>query len=275
MQRKFQLFAADNADMLPAIAEHAELIGQEVEHAGSIGRWAVARDGGSAGAVSAVRPGGAAHRRPAVGPGGGRRRTPGRGVAGYRGQREGLRDNPDLSARERRTRGRVDGIRAAAAFSTRRKRGRGVRASQTETAGVRLERAYSSSKRPETLNLVSRAARDYWSVVQTGFHGREGGPNTYQWTNGNATIVSPRAPGAAPKSLRVGIARARAGTPLTVTVNGCAVFNGPVGDAPWFRTFALGRCQGRRAAGAGRPHQAQESTDAGEAARPPNAGRGS
>jgi hypothetical protein len=112
-----------------------------------------------------------------------------------------------------------------------------------ETGGVRLERAYSSSKRPATLNLASRGARDYWSVTQTGFHDREGSANTYRWTNGDATIALPRNLTAPPKSLRIGLARAPAGTPLTVAVNGCTVYSGPVDDAPWWRTFALGQCR--------------------------------
>ena len=58
-----------------------------------------------------------------------------------------------------------------------------------EPAGVRLERAYASSARPEMVNLASRGARDYWSVQQTGFYAREGRPNPYQWTNGDATLV--------------------------------------------------------------------------------------
>ncbi len=239
--RKFQLFAADSADMLPAIADHAELIGQDVD--------TLDRSDDGPLRVLVDRPGQYLRFDPAAPRVAGL--LSGRVVDAAGRQAAAalaIAVNGKVCATTRTYRSETRGSGGAwTAFVPPRHFRSGANEVEVfilrnEPAGVRLERAYASSKRPETLNLASRAARDYWSVVQIGFHGREGGPNTYQWTNGNATIVSPRAPGAAPKSLRVGIARARTGTPLTVTVNGCAVFDGPVGDTPWFRTFALGRC---------------------------------
>ncbi len=242
VQRKFQLFASDNSDLMPAIADHAELLGRQVNtHDRS--------DDGPL-RVFVDRPSQYLRFDPA-----------GPHVAGLLSGRvvDGRgRQTPAILAVA------VNGtIRATTRTYRPESGGRGglwtayvpprhfrpgsneveVFVLREETAAVRLERAYASSKRPEMLNLVSRGARDYWSVVQTGFHGREGGPYTYQWTKGEAAVVSPRDPKASPQSLRIGIARARAGTPLTIAVNGCTVHSGPIDDAPWFRTFALGPCR--------------------------------
>jgi hypothetical protein len=40
------------------------------------------------------------------------------------------------------------------------------------------------------------------------------------------------------------VARARAGTPLTIALNGCTLYSGPIEDTPWFRTFSLRQCPG-------------------------------
>jgi hypothetical protein len=109
---------------------------------------------------------------------------------------------------------------------------------------VRLERAYASSGRPDSLNLASRGAHDYWAVQQKGFYEREGQPIPYQWTEGRATLVVPMKTTALPRSLRVGLARARSGTPLTISFNACVLFKGIVSDTPWFSTFSLSQCPG-------------------------------
>jgi arylsulfatase A-like enzyme len=243
VERKFQLFARDNADMMPVIADHAELIGREVK--------TLDRSDDTALQVVVDRPGQYLRFDP---------RAP--SVAGLLSGRVldadgrqasailAIAVNGRICATTRTYRAESAGGGGVwTAFVPPRHFQPGVNEVEVfvlrdQVAGVRLERAYSSSERPEMLNLASRAARDYWSVVQTGFHGREGGPNSYQWTNGDGTIISPRDPKASPRSLRVGVTKARRGTPLTVTVNGCTVYSGPVDYTPWFRTFPLGRCSG-------------------------------
>jgi arylsulfatase A-like enzyme len=242
VQRKFTLFAADNPDLTPAIADHSELVGRAVDTldrsddaalrvlidrpdqylrydpggthvAGLLSGLVVDARGREASAMLAVA-------------------INGKVCATTRTYRPGTGGQGGLWTAYVPPRYFRPGANEVEVFVLR-----------DEAAGVRLERAYASSQRPETLNLISRAASDYWSVRQDGFHGREGGPNVYRWTTGEAEIVSPRDPKAAPQSLRIGIAKARAGTPLTIAVNGCTVHSGPIADVPWFRTFALGSCR--------------------------------
>jgi hypothetical protein len=60
--------------------------------------------------------------------------------------------------------------------------------------------------------------------------------------SGHATLVAP-ADMRTQRSLRVGVALVPpGGSPLTVVVNGCTVFNGRVAAAPWYRTFSLSGC---------------------------------
>jgi hypothetical protein len=107
-----------------------------------------------------------------------------------------------------------------------------------------LRRAYALGDMPETLNLVSNAARTYWAVGQEGFHGVEPGPIWYRWTMGEARVTVPPVSTPAPKSLRIGLwAVPPGGTPLRLTLNDCVVFDGNVEDAPWYRTFALDGCR--------------------------------
>ena len=241
VQRKFQLFAANNADLLPLI-DHPELLGREVN--------TMDRSDDGPLRVMVDRPSQYLRYEPAAPRIAGL--LTGRVVdaGGHQAAASlAIAVNGFIRATTRTYRpesGGQGGLWTAYVPPRHFRPGANeveVFVLQTETAGVTLERAYSSSKRPEMLNLVSRGARDYWSVVQTGFHGREGGPNTYQWTNGDAAVVTPRDPRAAPQSLRVGIARAPAHTPLTIAVNGCTVHSGPVDDVPWFRTFPLGPCR--------------------------------
>jgi arylsulfatase A-like enzyme len=241
VERKFQLFAADSTDMLPAIADHPELIGRDLStlHQSDDGRLQVVVDrpaqylrfDPAAATVVGLLSG-------RVLENGGRRAA----------ARLAIAVNGKVCATTRTYRGDHGGAEGVwTAFVPPRHFRPGanevtVFVIRDEPAGVRLERAYASSARPEMVNLASRGARDYWSVQQTGFYAREGRPNPYQWTNGDATLVIPRDRGAVPKSLRVGVAIARAGTPLTIALNGCTLYSGPIEDAPWFRTFSLGHC---------------------------------
>jgi hypothetical protein len=242
VERKFRLFGGvDNADMMPIVAHHAEIIGRPVD----------AADRSDEGPLHVVvdRPGQYLKFDPA-GPS-----IPGL-LSGRVLDGTGAQVKASLAIA-------VNGhIRATT--STYRFMGNDVigqwtafvpprhfRAGMNEVevfvirerpAGVRLERAYASSARPHTLNLASRGAHDYWSVQQIGFYAREGGPIPYQWTNGDAVLVLPLDRSAPPHSLRIGVAKARPATPLTVSLSGCTLYKGTVDETPWFRTFALDTC---------------------------------
>jgi hypothetical protein len=108
---------------------------------------------------------------------------------------------------------------------------------------ARLHRAYSSTARPELLNLASNGAREFWSVTQTGFYGREGAPVAFRWTGGEGVLVVPLEPDRPPRSLRLGLFAVRpGGSELTLTLNGCTLFAGTVTAGPWYRTFPLRAC---------------------------------
>lgn len=107
--------------------------------------------------------------------------------------------------------------------------------------GRPLARAFSSGQRPETLNLASRGASDYFEVVQDGLLPREGAPIPFRWTTGDARLTVPLGE-APPKSLRVGLLATRpGGSQLAITYNGCELFAGTV-TAPWYRVFPLAGC---------------------------------
>jgi arylsulfatase A-like enzyme len=242
VDRKFRLFASESDDMMPAVAAHAELVGRDVdlldrsddgrlrvfvnepnrflrfnpaapEVAGLLSGRVMDDTGHQAAATLAIAVNGKVRATTAT----------------YRPETSGENGIwtafvPPSSFRP--------GPNEVEVFVVRE-----------ETGGARLERAYASSRRPASLNLASQAAHDYWSVTQKGLYPREGGPIAYRWTTGDATIVTPRDPNAALRSLRLGLARARPATPLTIVVNGCTVFSGPVESAPWFRTFPLDPCR--------------------------------
>lgn len=107
--------------------------------------------------------------------------------------------------------------------------------------GKPLARAFSSGQRPETLNLASRGASDYFEVVQDGLLPREGEPIPFRWTTGDARLTVPLGE-APPKSLRVGLLATRpGGSRLSITYDGCELFAGTV-TAPWYRVFPLSSC---------------------------------
>lgn len=112
-----------------------------------------------------------------------------------------------------------------------------------------LGRAYASGDRPESLNLASQFAEEYFEVAQSGLYRRQGSPLPYRWTNGEATLDVPMTD-PPPRSLRVGILHVRpGGTPMKVAINGCTLFDGRVEEAPWHRTFALRDCPAAALAG--------------------------
>jgi len=106
----------------------------------------------------------------------------------------------------------------------------------------RLHLAYTPRSRPSYLNLASRTAAETWKIRQSGFYDEEGGPISYRWTDGNASLVVPVEPDRMPRSLRLVLSGApRAGTPLTLTVNDCTLFSDTV-HAMWNRTLSLSAC---------------------------------
>jgi len=109
--------------------------------------------------------------------------------------------------------------------------------------GTKPRLAYASRGRPDTINLASRGAEEFWAVTQSGFYPREGEPIPHRWTMGEGTLVVPLEPDRAPKSLRIGITGIRkAHAPLTLTLNDCTLYSGTVDEAPWYRTFSLKSC---------------------------------
>lgn len=115
--------------------------------------------------------------------------------------------------------------------------------------GGELQLASSSGDRPETLDLASNAAADFWSVGQAGLHARVKAPASIRWTDGDASFVVPLDVDPRPKSLRVGlVGPPPAGGPVRILVNDCTLYDGPVESSPWYRTFALHACPGVRSA---------------------------
>jgi hypothetical protein len=110
--------------------------------------------------------------------------------------------------------------------------------------GQRLVRAFSLGERPDTLNLASRGASDYFEVAQEGLLPREGEPVSFRWTAGDARLTV-RLGEAPPKSLRIGLLATRpGGSELSVAYNDCELFAGTV-TAPWYRVFSLAGCAAR------------------------------
>jgi hypothetical protein len=109
-----------------------------------------------------------------------------------------------------------------------------------DAPGKPLTRAFTSGRRPDSLNLASRGAADYFEVAQNGFFAREGEPVPARWTSEEATIDLPTDD--PPRTLRVGILETRpGGSDLAVTFNDCPIFKGPI-TAPWYRVFPLDTC---------------------------------
>jgi hypothetical protein len=118
-----------------------------------------------------------------------------------------------------------------------------VLAIQDTADGPVYERAFASVERPKRLNLASRSASTFWGVEQKGFGGSgQAGSLEFRPIGANATIVAP-VDMATQRSLRVGVAVVPpGGRTLSVSINGCRLFDGKVEAAPWFRVFSLKDC---------------------------------
>ena len=112
--------------------------------------------------------------------------------------------------------------------------------SDAQTVLVRLQRPTSP---PEDLNLISGSAEHYWDVRVRGFRRHERmGDDVIRWTRANASLTVPLL-GRKPLAIRLKIARAvEPTTRLTVTVNGCALYEGVVPKPEWEATLPLTAC---------------------------------
>ena len=110
-----------------------------------------------------------------------------------------------------------------------------------ENGGLRFERAYSSSARPDAMNLLSESAR-HWGIRQSGFGLAEGNP-PHRWTSETAVVTVPLHPDSPPRSLRLVVSQGRTiNGPVRVSVNGCSLFEGSIDADPWYRTLRLQGC---------------------------------
>ena len=104
-----------------------------------------------------------------------------------------------------------------------------------------LARAYTPAAPPQDRNLAMVAAKWFWGVEQTGFHGQGlAGDTPARWTDGAAKLVVPMHENRPPQALRVDIASTGPkGTELTVLVNGDILFHETVPAGGWSKTFSL------------------------------------
>jgi hypothetical protein len=112
--------------------------------------------------------------------------------------------------------------------------------SETHPVLARLQRPTSP---PEDLNLISGAAEHYWEVRLQGFRRHERmGRDLIRWTRANASLAVPLL-GRKPSAIRLKIARAvEPTTRLTVTANGCTLYEGVVAKPEWEATLPLAAC---------------------------------
>jgi hypothetical protein len=126
-----------------------------------------------------------------------------------------------------------------------RERANDVQVFLVSSDGARLQLAYPVGLRPPSLDLASGTATEFWSVRQTGLSPREDAPVPFRWIARDASIIVPLEAAQRPRSVRIGLA----GPPpsdaqLRIEVNGCALYEGVAGSAPWYRTFSLDTCPG-------------------------------
>jgi hypothetical protein len=109
--------------------------------------------------------------------------------------------------------------------------------------GRRLELGFSSGERPESLNLSSSAATQFWGVTASGFVDRERRSTSAWWTTGEGTLAIPFDVEPKPRSIRIGLwGPPAAGGPVRIRLEGCVLHDGPIDSSPWYRTFPLDRC---------------------------------
>jgi hypothetical protein len=95
---------------------------------------------------------------------------------------------------------------------------------------------------PAGLNLISVEAGQFWNVRQRGFH-RPERRSGFRWTRAAASVAVPLH-GRRPTGVHISVARGiERATPLTVTVNGCTIFEGTVSRRGWTATLPLDRCR--------------------------------
>jgi hypothetical protein len=107
----------------------------------------------------------------------------------------------------------------------------------------RAELAFSG-ERPESLNLSSNAAEQFWGVAISGFHSRERHTTpAFRWTMGNASLVIPLDVGRRPRSVRIALAGPpRAGGAVRIRLGDCVLHDGPVDSSPWQRVYSIDAC---------------------------------
>ncbi len=107
-----------------------------------------------------------------------------------------------------------------------------------------LGRLHRRSSRPVDLNLISGAAARSWDIRQLGFRRHQRmGHDVIRWTRADAAVIVPRL-GRTPAALRMKIARAvEPAARLTVTANGCTVYDGVVPHEEWETTLPLAPCR--------------------------------
>jgi hypothetical protein len=106
-----------------------------------------------------------------------------------------------------------------------------------------LARVQRPTSPPEDLNLISGGAEHYWEVRLRGFRQHERmGDGMIRWTRANASLTVPLL-GRKPAAIRLKIARAvEPTTRLSVTANGCTLYEGVVPKPEWEATLPLTAC---------------------------------
>jgi hypothetical protein len=112
--------------------------------------------------------------------------------------------------------------------------------SESHPVLARVERPTSP---PEDLNLISGGAQHYWDVRLQGFRRHERmGDGVIRWTRADASLTVPLL-GRKPTGILLKIARAvEPTTKLTITGNGCTLYEGVVPRPEWEATLPLTPC---------------------------------
>jgi len=97
---------------------------------------------------------------------------------------------------------------------------------------------------PDDLNLISQTAQDVWGVSQSGIYGEErSGGRMFRWVERRARLVVPMRL-SRPHAVRFEIWRTiRAGQPIRIAANECALFEGVPPRTEWSVVFSLEACR--------------------------------
>ncbi len=111
-----------------------------------------------------------------------------------------------------------------------------------DPATGRAQLGFALGDLPSGVNLLSRGARDHWSVTDTGLSASD--DHGVRWASSRAVVDVPlERITPAPTSLRIGVAELPYGVAtLRIRFNECTLFDGRVDVVPWYRTFALSAC---------------------------------